>query len=96
MSKNVFWVVAPLPQRLKSMFFEIFSHFASLFGPLLGSKFFQKTLILALDANSALSCENETKIVKITHSAYHYQPSFILRIVTNFVYPSFSGKSQMF
>ena len=33
-------------------------------------KKFQKTLILAFEANSALSCENETKIVKITHSAY--------------------------
>ena len=28
----------------------------------------QKTLILAFEANSALSRENETKIVKITHS----------------------------
>ena len=35
--------------------------------PLL-SKFFQTTLILAIEANSALSRENETKIVKITHS----------------------------
>ena len=33
-------------------------------------KFFQKTLILAFKANSALSHENETKIVKITHSAH--------------------------
>ena len=31
-------------------------------------KKFQTTLILAFDANSALSRENETKIVKITHS----------------------------
>ena len=41
-------------------------------GPLWGplrSKKFQKTLILAFEANSALSRENETKIVKITHSA---------------------------
>ena len=38
-------------------------------GPL-RSKFFQKTLILAFEANSALSRENETKIVKITHSAH--------------------------
>ena len=51
-------------------------------GPLLGTvgpllaplgplrlKFFQKELILAFEANSALSRENETKIVKITHSA---------------------------
>ena len=36
-------------------------------GPL-RSKKFQKTLILAFEANSALSRENETKIVKITHS----------------------------
>ena len=35
----------------------------------LSSKKFQTTLILAFEANSALSCENETKIVKITHSA---------------------------
>ena len=31
--------------------------------------FFQKTLILAFEANSALSLENETKIVKFIHSA---------------------------
>ena len=31
-------------------------------------KIFQKTMILAFEANSALSRENETKIVKITHS----------------------------
>ena len=37
-------------------------------GPL-RSNFFQKTLILAFVANSALSFENETKIVKIAHSA---------------------------
>ena len=36
---------------------------------LLRSKKFQKMLILAFEANSALSHENETKIVKITHSA---------------------------
>ena len=29
-----------------------------------------KTLILAFEANSALPRENETKIVKITHSAF--------------------------
>ena len=34
----------------------------------LHSIFFQKTLILAFEANSALSRENETKIEKITHS----------------------------
>ena len=32
-------------------------------------KKFQTTLILAFEVNSALSHENETKIVKITHSA---------------------------
>ena len=31
-------------------------------------KKFKKTLILAFEANRALSHENETKIVKITHS----------------------------
>ena len=36
------------------------------------SKKFQKPLILAFEANSALFCENETKIVKITHSAAQY------------------------
>ena len=36
---------------------------------LLCSKNFQKTLILAFEANSTLSRKNETKIVKITHSA---------------------------
>ena len=35
----------------------------------LSSKQFQKTLILAFEANSALSRENKTKIVKIIHSA---------------------------
>ena len=30
--------------------------------------FFEKMFILAFEANSALSYENETKIVKITHS----------------------------
>ena len=34
----------------------------------LHSKIFQKTLILAFEANGALSHENETKIVKITNS----------------------------
>ena len=32
-------------------------------------KFFLKALILAFEANSALSRENETKILKITYSA---------------------------
>ena len=68
MFKNVLWVVARLPQRLKSMLFEIFSHSAGPWGPLC-LKEFQTTWILAFEANSALSRENETKIVKITHSA---------------------------
>ena len=42
-------------------------YFAGSFGPLHSEKF-QKTLILAFEANSALSRENENKIVKITHS----------------------------
>ena len=72
MSKNVFLVVSRLPQRLKSTFFEKFSHSAGPFGPL-HSKKVQKTFILAFEANSALSRENETKIVKITHSAINDQ-----------------------
>ena len=70
MSKNVFCVATRLPQRLKPTFFEkkILTPLAPL-GPL-RSKIFQKTLILAFEANSALSRENETKIVKITHSAH--------------------------
>ena len=67
MSKNVFWVVARLPQRLKSTLFEIFSHSTDPFWAALLKKF-QTTLILAFEANSALSRKNETKIVKITHS----------------------------
>ena len=52
-------------------------------GPL-RSKKFQKTLILAFEANSALSYENETKIVKITHSAGNilnsrFRPRFLTR-----------------
>ena len=75
MSKNVFWVVARLPQRLKSMLKFFLTPLAPS-GPLRSKKFqktlilaFQKTLILAFEANGALSRENETKIVKITHSA---------------------------
>ena len=64
MSKKLFWVVARfrLPQRLKSMLIEKFS------GPLCSKKF-QTILILAFEANSVLSHENETQIVKITYSA---------------------------
>ena len=69
-------VVARLPQRLKSTFFErlkltFFEIYSSLRWPLQDRsvrKIFQKTLILAFEASSALSRENETKIVKITHS----------------------------
>ena len=43
--------------------------FALLRGQPLRWKFFQKTLILAFEANSILSRKYETKIVKITHSA---------------------------
>ena len=67
MSKNVLWVVALLPQRLKSTLFEIFLTPLASSGPL-RSKFFPKMLILAFEANSTLSRENETQIVKTTHS----------------------------
>ena len=43
-------------------------------GPLHSEKI-QTTLILAFEANGALSHENETKIVKITHSASAAIPS---------------------
>ena len=39
----------------------------------LRSKFFQKTLTLAFEANSAFSLENETKIMKVAHNARHKQ-----------------------
>ena len=55
------WVVARLPQRLKSMFFDIFSALRFSFGdPPLYSKFFQKTMILAFEVNSALSCQMDS------------------------------------
>ena len=70
MSKNVLWVIARLPQRLKSMLFEKISHSAGLFKAALPWNKFHETLILAtilaFEANGAR--ENETKIVKITHS----------------------------
>ena len=50
MSKNVFWVVARLPQRLKSTFLKNFLHSGSP-SATLQSKFFQKTLSLAFEAN---------------------------------------------
>ena len=49
------------------IFLKIFLHSPGPFEATLFEKF-QKTLILAFEANSALSHENETKIVKITHS----------------------------
>ena len=61
-------MVARLPQRLKSTFFEIFSHSAGPFETAPFLKISKNPLILAFEANSALSRENETKIVKITHS----------------------------
>ena len=69
MSKMCFgiWVVARLPQRLKSTLFEIFSHSADLFGDAPFKKI-SNNMDFSLEANSALSRENETKIVKITHS----------------------------
>ena len=70
MSKIVLLVAVRLPQRLKSMFFEKFSHSTGPFGAA-PFKFFFRTLILVFEANSLLSRENETKIVKITHSALH-------------------------
>ena len=62
-SKNVFWVVSRLPQRRKKNLTPLV--------PLepLRLKKFQQTLILTFEANHTLSRENETKIVKITHSA---------------------------
>ena len=38
--------------------------------------FFQKMLSLAFEANSALFRENETKIVKITHSVWPKVPLY--------------------
>ena len=58
MSKNV------LHDYLKDSVLTLLAHL----GPL-HSKKYQTMLILAFEANSALSRENETKIVKITHSA---------------------------
>ena len=72
-------MVVWLPQRLKSTFFETFSSLRWLLqsaAAALCSKKFQKTLILAFEAKSALSCVNETKIVKITHSAFGIPRNF--------------------
>ena len=52
--------------------FGFLKKFLTLLAPSLGRaapfEKISKTLILAFEANSALSHENETKIVKITHS----------------------------
>ena len=53
---------------LNQHLWKYFLHSGSPLG-ILHSKKFQKTLILAFEASSALSRENETKIVKFTHSA---------------------------
>ena len=61
------WVVAWLLLWLNSTFFwKKFLHSGSP-SRTIHSKKFQTMLILAFEANGA-SCENETKIVKITHS----------------------------
>ena len=54
------WVVARLPQRLRSMFFEKknFTPGPGSSSGTLHSNFFQKTLILAFEANSTLSSQN--------------------------------------
>ena len=53
------WVVARLPQRLESTFFEKNFITPLLAHPgLLHSKKISKTLILALEANNALSSQN--------------------------------------
>ena len=63
-------VVARLPQRLKSMLFEIFSN-----GDQRSEKKFQTTLILFFEVivqppkTHFLTFSSETKIMKITHSA---------------------------
>ena len=59
---NIFW------KAKINVFWNFFFTPLAPSGPL-HSKIFQKTLILAFEANSALSSKNETKIVKITHSA---------------------------
>ena len=68
MSKNVHWVVAQLPQRLKSTFYENFSYSAGPFGAAPFEKISNK-VDFSLEANSTLY--NETKIVKITHSVMY-------------------------
>merc|ERR1712150_3563 len=52
-------------------------------GEPLHSKKFQKTLILVFEANSALSCENETKILKIAHSASSQYFIILKKVHTN-------------
>ena len=63
MSKKLFWVVAQLPQRLKNQ---------------CCLKFFRTERLRRgqrSEANSALSRKNETKIVKIIHSALSWPPT---------------------
>ena len=65
MSKNVFWVVARLPQRLKSTLFEIFR---------IELPRKQTTLILVFEVivqppkTHFLTFSSDTKNMKITHS----------------------------
>ena len=62
-------IAQQLPQRLKSTLFEIFYTLQVPFGhPPFEN--FQRTLNLAFEANSTLAREDETKIVKITHSVF--------------------------
>ena len=57
-------------------------------------KFFEKTLILSFEANSALSHENETKIVKITHSAKQVGSEIFIyqniRVLVKIIYSLFT------
>ena len=66
--KMCFGWLLEIPRRLKSTLFEIFCFTPPAPSGSLHSKNFQKILILAFEANSALSRENEAKIVKITQS----------------------------
>ena len=50
-------------------------------------KKFQETLILPFEANSALSRKNETKIVKITHSAPSALPAEIKPTTSKHIIP---------
>ena len=84
-------------QRLNSTF----HHSASSFGAAPFEKF-SKMLILTFEANSALSRENETKIVKITHSAHsrylkrhhHDKKRRFIRPTTYYLFPSYRKRSS--